>query len=80
MILGEDLWDIIAINITLYILYNNFKTTTTRLLEIRDKTIDQIQRILELRKAKNDSKQTTEVVGDLAILLRNNNNNYQNET
>ena len=37
---GRDLWDIIAIIITLNLLYENFNTTTASLLETGDKTID----------------------------------------
>lgn len=56
MTLSRDLWDIIAIMITLDSLHKDFDTTTTSLLETEDKTIDQIQSILQLKKAKNLSK------------------------
>lgn len=77
---GRDLWDIIAIVIALDTLHDDFETTTTSLLESGDKTIDQIQSILQSREAKNISKRTTGAVGDLAMSLRNNNNYYQNGT
>lgn len=56
MTLERDLWDTIAIVIVLDTLHDNFDTITASLLETRDKTIDQIQSILQLKKAKNISK------------------------
>ena len=56
MTLGQDLWDMIAIVIALDSLYDNFNTTTANLLEVGNKTIDQIQSILQSKKAKNISK------------------------
>lgn len=42
MILGRDLWDIIAIVIALNLLDSDFDITTTSLLKTGNKTIDQI--------------------------------------
>lgn len=50
---GQDLWDIIAIVITLDSLYKDFNTTNASLLEMGNKGIDQIQGILQLKEAKN---------------------------
>lgn len=46
MTLNRDLWDTIAIVITLDLLHNNFDIITTSLLKTRDKLIDKIQSIL----------------------------------
>ena len=73
MILGRDLWDTIAIVIALDTFHDNFETTTSSLLKSGNKTIDQMQSILQLKEAKNISKRTIEAVEDLAILLKNNN-------
>lgn len=59
--------------ITLDLLHNNFDTITTSLLKSGDKTIDQIQSIFQLKKAKNISKCATRVTRNLAIAFRNNN-------
>ena len=40
MTLSYNLWDMIAIVITLDTFYNNFEMTITSLLESRNKTID----------------------------------------
>lgn len=69
----QELGDIIEIVIALNSLNDNFDTITTSLLESRDKTIDQIQSILQLREVKNISKHVTEVTKDLAIAFRDNN-------
>lgn len=42
MMLGQNLWDTIAIVITLNSSYKDFDTTTANLLEEGDKPIDQI--------------------------------------
>ena len=70
---GRDLWDTIAIVIALDTLYNNFNTTTASLLESGDKTIDQIQSILQSKEAKNISKRAIGVTGDLAMAFRDSN-------
>ena len=71
---GRDLWDTIAIVIALDSLHEDFDTTTASLLETGDKTIDQIQSILQSKEAKNISKRATgEGVGNLAMAFRNNN-------
>lgn len=59
MALGQDLWDVIAIVIALDSLHEDFDTTTASLLEAGDKTIDQIQSILQSKEAKNISKRAT---------------------
>lgn len=46
----------------------------TSLLETKNKIIDQIQSILQLKEAKNIIKQTIGAVGDLAISYKENNN------
>lgn len=42
IILSQDFWDIIAIIITLNMLYNNFDITTIYILKFRNKMTDQI--------------------------------------
>ena len=71
---SRDLWDTIAIVITLDTLHDAFETITANLLETGDKTIDQIQSILQSKEAKNISKRTTGVVGDLAMVFKSSNN------
>ena len=70
---GQDLWDTITIVIALDSLHEDFDTTTTSLLEIGDKTIDQIQSILQLKEAKNLSKRATGGTGNLAITFKDKN-------
>lgn len=77
MILGLNMQDTIINVIALGTLYNNFDMTTTSLLEIENKIIDQIQSILQLEKAKNICKCTTWAIGDLVILYKDNNNNQK---
>lgn len=67
---GRDLWGTIAIVIALDSLHEDFDTTTASLLETGDKTIDQIQSILQLKEAKNLSKRATGDTGDLAMAFR----------
>ncbi len=67
---GRDLWDTIAIVIALDTLNDDFDRTTASLLESDDKTIDQIQRILQSKEAKNISKRITGAVGKLVIALK----------
>lgn len=69
---GCDLWDTIAIVIALDSLHDDFDTTTASLLETGDKTIDQIQSILQWKEAKLISKRTTGAVGDLAMTFKDN--------
>ena len=71
---GHDLWDTIAIVIAINTLHDDFNTITASLLENRDKTINRIQSILQSKEAKNISKQTTGVVGNLAMSYKQNNN------
>lgn len=53
---GQDFWDIITIVIALDTLYNNVEIIMTSLLESRDKMINQIQSILQSKKAQNINK------------------------
>lgn len=55
--LRRHLWNTIAIVIALNSLHENFDTTIASFLETGDKTIDQIQSILQFKKVKNISKQ-----------------------
>lgn len=48
----QDLWDTIALVIALDSLHNNFDTTTASLLETGDKSVNEIQSILQSKKAK----------------------------
>lgn len=66
----QDLWDTIAIIIALNSLHEDFDTTTASLLKTGDKTIDQIQSILQSKEAKNLSKRATGGIGDLAMAFR----------
>lgn len=68
----RDLWDTITIVIALDTQYNNFDTTTTSLLKTSNKTIDQIQSILQLKEAKTLSKRFTGAVKDIAMVFRDN--------
>lgn len=65
--LEQDLWHTIAIMIALDSLQKDFDITTTSLLETGDKTIDQIQSILQLKEAKNLGKRVTKSIRDLVI-------------
>ena len=56
MTLRWELWDTIAIVIALNSSYEDFNTTTTSLLEIGKKIINQIQNVLQLKEVKNISK------------------------
>lgn len=69
---GCDPWDTIVIVIALDTLHDNFDSITASLLEAKDKSIDQIQSILQSREAKNISKQSTGVVADAAMSFRDN--------
>lgn len=51
----------------LNLLYKNFNITTTSLLKTGDKTIDQIQSILQSKEAKNLSKRAIGDIGNLAM-------------
>ena len=53
---NRDIWDSIAIVVTLDSLHDNFETTTTSMLEQGNKTIDKIQQILASAEAKFISK------------------------
>lgn len=67
---NRDFWNTIAIVITLDSLHEDFDTTIASLLETGDKTIDQIQSILQSKEAKNLSKQATGDTGDLVMAFR----------
>lgn len=70
MTTGRDVWDTISIIIALDLLYEDFYITTVSLLETNDKIIDQIQSILQLKKAKNLNKRATRDTGDLAMAFQ----------
>lgn len=68
---GRDLWSTIAIVIVFYSLHKDFDTTIISLLKIDDKTINQIESILQSKNAKNISKQATkEAANNLAMTFR----------
>ena len=70
---NRDLWDTIAIVIALDTLYEGFDMTTASLLEMVNKTIDEIQSILQSKEAKNISKRATGGTGELAMAFRDKN-------
>lgn len=72
MTLGRISLNIIVIVIVLDILPNNFDLTSTSLLKVGDKSIDQIRSILQLRETKNISKRFIRVVTNTAISFKNN--------
>lgn len=72
MIISCNFQDTIVIVISFDILYNNFDSTTANLLEAGDKSIDQIQSILQSKEVKNISKQATGIVTNAAISFKNN--------
>lgn len=57
----------ITIVIVLNTLHNYFDTTISSLLEIRDKTIDQIESILQLKKVQNLSKRSIRTISKFAM-------------
>ena len=69
---GRDMWNTIAICIALNTLYDNFDMITASLLDTRDKTIDQIQGILQSKEAKNLRKRSTGAIKDLAMSFKEN--------
>lgn len=71
IILGKDLRDTIVMIITLYLLYKDYDTTIANLLEIGNKTIHQIQSILELKEVKHFGKQVTKYLGNIAKVFQN---------
>lgn len=73
MISGQDFWDTIVIVIVLDTLHDNFNITTTSLLESRDKIIDQIQSILQSKKAKIISKQAIGMTRYLVMAFKDSN-------
>lgn len=69
----QDFWDTITIVITLDFLHKDFNTTIISLLKIGDKIINQIQTILQSKKAKNISKKAIKRgIGYLAITFKDN--------
>lgn len=70
---NRNFWNTIVIVITLDSLYKDFNTTIVSLLETEDKTIDQVQSLLQSKKAKNLSKQVIRNTGDLVILFKDKN-------
>lgn len=67
---GRNLWDTIAIVIALDSLHKDFDTITASLLETGNKTIDQIQSILQSKVTKNLSKRVTRGTGNQAMAFR----------
>lgn len=67
---NRDLWNTITIVITLDSMHENFDTTNASLLKAGNKTIDQIQSILQLKEAKNLSKQASGDTSNLAMAFR----------
>lgn len=76
---SENLWNTIVIVIVLDCLHKDFNIRTTSLLKTNNKTIDQIQSILQLKKAKNLGKQAIEATGDLVMAFCNRNCNRKRE-
>lgn len=79
MIQGQNLWNIITIIIAFDLLYEDFDITIAGLLEMDNKTIDQIQSILQLKKVKNLSKQAIGSTSNLAIAFRDKNGSKKSE-
>lgn len=79
MIQGQNLWNIITIIIAFDLLYEDFDITIAGLLETDNKTIDQIQSILQLKKVKNLSKQAIGSTSNLAIAFRDKNGSKKSE-
>ena len=70
----QDFWDMITIEIVLNSLQKNFDTTIVSLLDTENKSIDQIQSILQSEKAKNISKRVTRKgIFNLVMAFKNNN-------
>lgn len=67
---NHDIYDNIAIVIVFDLIYKDLNTKTSSLLETGDKTINKIQQILCSTKAKNLTKQATDVIKDLAMFFR----------
>lgn len=63
----QDIWNSIVIIMVFNSLYNNFKATTTSMLEHKNKIIKEISRILALTEVKLLSKCMTGITGDLAM-------------
>lgn len=70
---NRNIWDSIAIVIALDFLHNDFEITTVTILEPGDKMINKIQHILTSVKAKFISKCATGVIGDLAMMFKDQN-------
>ena len=67
LILSCNIYDKITIVIAFNSIYNNFETKTSILLKFGNKNIDKIQNILYLAKARNLSKQTIDVISNVAM-------------
>lgn len=63
-----------------WFLYEDFDTTTTSLLEIGDQTINEVQSILQLKKAKNLNKRAIGATRDLAMVFRDRDKNRKAST
>lgn len=70
MTLNLNFWDTIAIIIVFDSLQKDFDIITANLLESNDKMIDQIQSILQFKKAKNINKQSMGDIKNLAITFK----------
>lgn len=66
MIEGKDLFETIAIVIALDMLHNDFDTTTASMLKTKNKFIDEIFTIIQLKKAKLKNKRVIRNVSDVA--------------
>lgn len=67
---NRDIYDNTAIVIFFDSIYDNFDTKMSSFLKTSDKTINEIQQILYLAKAKNLIKQTTNIICKLAIAFQ----------
>lgn len=62
-------FDTITIVIILDILYSDFKTTRASMFETEDKTIKEIQSIIQLKKAKYKAKWLTAQLEKAAMVI-----------
>ena len=67
---GKDLFDTIAIVITLDMLHNDFDISTASMLEMGNKSIDKIFTIIQSKEAKFKSKRATGNISDAAMAFR----------
>lgn len=69
IIIRHDFFNIIIIVIILHILYNNFEITIASMLKTRDKTIEEIQSIIQSKQTKYKAKQSIYQLKDKAIAV-----------